>query len=80
MKNLKAFLTVREAAEVLGVSSKTLRRWDTARKLTPTRHPMNGYRLYDRQELLSLLNRLNFSLKKSDRRRNNEHKIASKTS
>lgn len=79
MKNLKAFLTVQEAAGVLGVSSKTLRRWDAAKKLSPTRHPINGYRLYDRQELLLLLRQLNLTPKKSDRRKNDEHKITPKT-
>lgn len=42
-------LTIKAAAEMLGVSEQTLRRWDKAGKLKPTRHPMNGYRLYPRK-------------------------------
>lgn len=53
--NLSNYLTVGEAAETLGVSRATLRNWDKAGKLKPYRHPVNGYRLYDRNELETLL-------------------------
>jgi excisionase family DNA binding protein len=39
-------LTIKAAAEYLGVSEQTLRRWDQAGKLRARRNPMNGYRLY----------------------------------
>ena len=44
-------VTIKEAAEYLGVSEVTLRRWDDAGKFTATRHPINGYRLYRVKEL-----------------------------
>lgn len=47
-------LTIKSAAEVLEVSEQTLRRWDKAGKLRAKRHPMNGYRLYARRQLLEL--------------------------
>lgn len=47
-------LTIKAAAELLGVSEQTLRRWDKAGKLRPKRHPMNGYRLYSREAVLAL--------------------------
>lgn len=53
--SLSEYLTVRMAAEYLGVSSSTLRNWDRAGKLKPHRHPMNGYRLYRRSELEAVL-------------------------
>jgi excisionase family DNA binding protein len=53
--NLGNYLTVGEAAETLGVSRSTLRNWDKAGKLKPYRHPVNGYRLYSRNELETLL-------------------------
>jgi MerR family transcriptional regulator, copper efflux regulator len=56
--NLKDFLTVGEAASTLGVSRSTLRNWDKAGKLKPHRHPVNGYRLYSRQELEALLQKV----------------------
>ena len=48
-------LTVGSAAEMLGVSPDTLRNWDRAGKLRARRHPINGYRLYDYEELHTLL-------------------------
>lgn len=42
----KKSLTIRQAAEELGVSPDTLRRWDKAKKLKASRHPMNNYRIY----------------------------------
>ena len=55
LPNLKDYLTVGDAAATLGVSRSTLRNWDKAGKLKPYRHPVNSYRLYNRQELEALL-------------------------
>ena len=49
------YLTVGEAASTLGVSRSTLRYWDKKGRLKPYRHPLNGYRLYNRNELDALL-------------------------
>lgn len=51
-------LTIKAAAGVLGVSEQTLRRWDRAGKLRPTRHPINGYRLYRRDVINDLRQRI----------------------
>lgn len=51
------YLTVGEAAEVLGVFPWTLRLWDRTGKLAPHRHPPNGYRLYRREDLEGILAR-----------------------
>jgi excisionase family DNA binding protein len=48
-------LTIGQAATLVGVSVSTLRNWDRAKKLTAHRHPINGYRLYRRAELLALV-------------------------
>ena len=53
--NLSDYLTVRKAAELLGVSVSTLRNWDRQGKLKPMRHPVNGYRLYRLDDLHDLL-------------------------
>jgi MerR family transcriptional regulator, copper efflux regulator len=53
--SLDEYLTVKAAAEFLGVSPSTLRNWDRAGKLNPHRHPMNRYRLYRRTELEAVL-------------------------
>ena len=52
---LEEYLTVRGAAEVLGVSRSTPRNSDRTGKLKAVRHPLNGYRLYRREDLRKLL-------------------------
>lgn len=47
-------VSLADAARLLGVSKATLRNWDRAGKLNATRHPINGYRLYDLEELRKL--------------------------
>ena len=58
MPSMGSFLTVSEAAELLGVSASTIRNWDRSGKLRAIRHPVNNYRLYDRYELQTLLSRI----------------------
>jgi len=48
------FVSVTEAAVLLGVSTATLRNWDRQGKLTARRHPINKYRMYARHELDAL--------------------------
>lgn len=50
----KAWLLIAEAAEVLGVSEPTLRRWDASGRFPARRHPVNGYRLYDTAAVVKL--------------------------
>lgn len=45
------YLPIKKAAEYLGVSPQTLRRWDEEGKLRPVRHPASRYRFYKRTEL-----------------------------
>jgi len=58
MKNLKDYITVKQAAEILGVSPLTLRRWDKAGKLRSYRNPANNYRLYRKDELKFFLKKV----------------------
>ncbi len=58
MKNFKGYITVKKAAEILGVTVMTLHRWDAKGKLKARRHPINGYRLYKKSDLEKLLKRL----------------------
>jgi excisionase family DNA binding protein len=55
MHNFRDYLTVKDAAEFLGVSSSTLRNWDRSGKVKAIRHPVNGYRLYPKEGLKTLL-------------------------
>jgi PAS domain S-box-containing protein len=52
---LGQYLTVSQAAHLLGVSPWTLRNWDKAGRLKPMRHPKNGYRIYRQEQLTGLL-------------------------
>jgi len=54
-RQLSQYLTVRQAATMLGVSPSTLRNWDRTGKLKAVRHPFNGYRLYLDYDLARIL-------------------------
>jgi len=63
MKNISIesfsdYMTVKEAAEFLGIAPETLRRWDKKGKLKAYRHPINRYRLYKKQDLENLLKQI----------------------
>lgn len=42
----EVYFSIKEAAEILGVSPLTLRNWDKSGKFPAARHPMNNYRVY----------------------------------
>jgi DNA repair protein RadD len=45
------YLSIKKAADYIGVSPQTLRRWDEEGKLKPVRQPSSGYRYYRRSDL-----------------------------
>ena len=47
-------ITIAEAAGLLAVSLPTLRRWDSSGKFRARRHPMNGYRMYSKDDVMRL--------------------------
>lgn len=51
-------LTIKDAAALLGVCEMTLRRWDAAGKFRARRHPINGYRIYRRTDVMRLRKRI----------------------
>lgn len=64
----KDYITIKRASELLGVDKTTLRRWDKAGKLTPKRHPINKYRMYDKNEVLRLLSEIQIADKSNIQR------------
>lgn len=52
--NMSNNVSLLEAATFLGVSRATLRNWDNDGKLTAIRNPVNGYRMYNLEELISI--------------------------
>ncbi len=57
----KKYLTVGETAQVLGVTTLTLRNWDKAGKLKAYRNPINNYRLYKPQDIEVFLRKIESS-------------------
>ena len=55
---LSEYVKVAEAAEILGVSSGTVRTWAADGKIPMHRNPANGYRLFRRDELEKFLTRV----------------------
>ena len=49
------FLTIKQAAKMLGVSALTLRNWNKSGKVTASRHPINNYRVYKKDEVDMLI-------------------------
>ncbi|MCC7337868.1 MAG: helix-turn-helix domain-containing protein [Pirellulaceae bacterium] len=54
-EKLGEYLTIKQAAQFLAVSPNTLRNWGRTGKIGMHRHPVNGYRLFRREELQHLL-------------------------
>jgi DNA-binding transcriptional MerR regulator len=53
------FATVRDAAEMLGVTTEAVRKYEARGILPPAlRSPINRYRLWDRRELAAACERL----------------------
>ena len=42
----KEYITIQEAAGLLGVTAQTLRTWESKGELVPYRNPINNYRMY----------------------------------
>ena len=66
MEEQKQVFTVSEAADLLGVTTTTLRNWDKAGKLKPSRDPMNSYRLYPVEDIIRLLQERRFGTPSSE--------------
>jgi len=46
MQTNSEYVTVKDAAEMLGISPNTLRSWGASGAIVEYRHPVNNYRLY----------------------------------
>lgn len=52
------YLTIKQAAVLLGVSPLTLRNWDKRGQLIAHRHPVNNYRVYKIDEIEKLIQKI----------------------
>ncbi|HEY4490278.1 MAG TPA: helix-turn-helix domain-containing protein [Candidatus Paceibacterota bacterium] len=66
MSQYKEYITIKEAAYILGVSPLTLRNWDKNGKFKAQRHPMNNYRVYRREDLLKIIEDIEGGTKKTN--------------
>ena len=57
MDRLSDYVKTAEAAEILGVSQNTLRKWASLGNVPMHRNPANGYRLFKLSDLESFLKR-----------------------
>jgi excisionase family DNA binding protein len=48
-------MTITEVAEILGVSSSTIERWEKTRKVKRAKRDYRGYRVYDQNDLEKLV-------------------------
>ena len=64
MAKLDAYLTVKEAAEYLGVSPNTLRNWGKEGKVPIHRNPINNYRLFKIADLDALVKKIDKTAKR----------------
>ena len=62
MENISIkLITIRKAAEILGVTPLTLRNWDNSGKFEASRHPINNYRVYKLSDIEKLLTEIEAS-------------------
>jgi site-specific DNA-methyltransferase (adenine-specific) len=52
------YVTIKRAADILGVSTLTLRNWDKSGKFKAMRHPINNYRVYKMQDIKKLIDEI----------------------
>lgn len=55
---MERYITIKEVASILGICKETVRNWGRKGYLKHTKHPVNRYRLYDREEVLKLKKRI----------------------
>jgi site-specific DNA-methyltransferase (adenine-specific) len=58
-------LSISQAARLLKVNPETLRRWDKSGKFQSLRHPINNYRVYSEEQVISLVNEMQLELEYS---------------
>lgn len=64
MQKIDDYLRIKEAADLLGVSTSTLRNWEKQGKLKVHRDPNSNYRLYKKSDLEKFLKSIETSAKR----------------
>lgn len=53
---IKKRLTITEVAEIIGISSKTIMRWEKAGRIRKPKRDWRGWRVYDEQDVTIIRN------------------------
>ena len=61
MNIARKYLSIKQAASVIGVTPLTLRNWDRAGKLSSYRNPINNYRYYRLDQIDAFLRQMESS-------------------
>lgn len=48
---MREYIPIKETANLIGVSSQTLRKWEKDGNLVPYRNPINNYRMYKVEQI-----------------------------
>lgn len=58
------FITIKQAAKILGVSPLTLRNWDNSGKFPAGRHPISNYRVYRVEDIEEIITQMGIRVSK----------------
>lgn len=64
---MKEFLRIDEAANLLGISTQTLRNWEKRGELIPYRNPVNNYRMYKVSQIEEFIEKMVVTRRRSGR-------------
>lgn len=56
--NIKDYMGIQQAADFMGVCKSTLRNWERDKKIQSYRNPANNWRLYKKEDLEAMLNKI----------------------
>lgn len=75
MDKLNKYITIKDAANILGMSKITLRNWDKSGKLKAHRHPFNNYRIYKIEDIEMVIELMGTSPQIIDERKSAVRKL-----
>lgn len=76
MDNTTKYITIKDAAHILGMSKLTLRNWDKSGKLKAYRHPFNNYRVYKLQDIENVIEQIEVSPQLIEKRKSQVRKLS----
>lgn len=56
------YITIKQAAKILGVTPLTLRNWDNSGRFPAGRHPISNYRVYKVEDLEEIIYKMGIKI------------------